>query len=79
MSESNHRVGGVAYFQPVLSSIPEDGHADDTAIPCKVMAVTYSAGKVHYDLALPNGEGGYYEVSPICRVDSYFVLRAPKE
>lgn len=76
MSASNHAVGDIAYFQPVLSRI--DGpNADDSAIPCKVMAVTFDPGKVLYDLAIPNGEGGFYEVYPLCRVDSYLVLKAP--
>lgn len=77
---SQHAIGDIAYFQPVLSRI--DGStmvADDTAIPCKVVRVSFDPGKVLYDLALPNGEGGYYENYPLRCVDSYFVQKAPKE
>lgn len=77
---SGHKVGDIAYFQPVLSRIDSlSGVADDTAIPCKIMAVSFTAGKVLYDLAIPDGEGGFYEVYPICRVDSFLVLKPPKE
>lgn len=77
--DSNHKVGGVAYFQPVLSKFDGSGIADDTAIPCLVVAVKFTGGKVLYDLALPNGEGYFYEAHPLCNVDSYFVLKAPQE
>lgn len=75
---SNHKIGDIAYFQPVLSRIDAaTGVADDTAIPCKVVGISFTTGKVLYDLAIPDGEGGFYEVFPLCRVDSFLVLKAP--
>lgn len=75
---STYAIGTVAYFQPVLARHDGSGFADDTAIPCKVVRVSFDPGKVLYDLALPNGEGGFYDVYPLRCVDSYFVLKAPQ-
>lgn len=75
---SRHQVGDVAYFQPSIKKA-DTKKADDSAIPCKVVAVKFNGAKVLYDLALPDGDGGFYDVLPLCGVDSYFVLRAPAE
>jgi hypothetical protein len=71
---SQHQVGDRAYFQPVIGKI--DGRtmlSDDSAIPVLVVGVAFDGGKVLYDIALPNGEGGFYEVHPLRGVDSYFM------
>ena len=73
-------MGDIVYFQPILARIDAaTGIADETAIPCKVMAITMDSGKVLYDLAVPDGEGGFYEPYPLCRVDSFFVQKPPKD
>ncbi len=78
--DSNHKVGEIAYFQPMLSRIDARTNiADETAIPCKVMGITFGSGKVLYDLAIPDGEGGFYEVFPLCRVDSFLVQKPPQD
>lgn len=79
MSEARHMIGTTVYFQPSILKIDGTGVADETAIPCKVVRVSFDPGKVLYDLALPNGEGGFYENYPLRCVDSYFVLLQPKE
>ncbi|ASD50367.1 hypothetical protein FDI24_gp088 [Acidovorax phage ACP17] len=45
------------------------------ALLCKVVAVKFDGPKVLYDLAVadPQSETGFYEVLPLCNVDSYFV------
>lgn len=78
-STPDKQIGSIAYFQPAILKIDGTGIADDSAIPCKVVRVSFDPGKVLYDLALPNGEGGFYENYPIRCVDSYFVLRAPAD
>ena len=71
---SQYQPGDRAYFQPVIGKI--DGRtmrSDDSAIPVKVVGVRFGGGKVLYDIALPDGDGGFYEVYPLCSVDSYFM------
>ena len=71
---SRYQVGEMAYFQPSIQRI--DGKSmtsDDSTIPVLVVGVKFLKGKVLYDVALPNGEGGFYEIHPICNVDSYFM------
>lgn len=76
---STHKIGDTAYFQPVLTKIDGTGIADDSAVPCKVVGVSFTRVKILYDLALQDEGGEFYESFPLCRVDSFFVLSAPKE
>lgn len=71
---SKYQPGERAYFQPCINKI--DGRtmlSDDSAIPVLVVGVHFGAGKVLYDIALPDGEGGFYDVLPLRSVDSYFM------
>jgi len=70
--------GDRAYFQPVISKI--DGRtqeSDDSSIPVLVEAVKFTSGKVLYDVALPDGDGGFYSAFPLREVDSYFLVKEP--
>lgn len=71
---SKFQPGERAYFQPQISRIDgRTGLSDDSAIPVQVVGVKFAEGKVLYDIALPDGEGGFYTVLPLCNVDSYFM------
>ena len=48
--------------------------AEPKTTPAKIVAVTFTDSKVLYDIALSNGDGTYYEVLPLMRVDSCLVL-----
>ena len=79
--ESTHSLGKVAYFQPVINKINWI-HGDakyeigESAIPVLIVAVHFTANKVLYDIALPDGGGGFYLARPLCNVDSYFIHSA---
>lgn len=73
---SNYSPNDRAYFQPVIRLI--DGKTmttDDTAIPVLIVGVRFIAGKIMYDIALPDGDGGFYTAIPIRDVDSYFIVK----
>lgn len=76
--QSNHGVGEIAYFQPMMTKIVwsfehQNYSIGVDAIPVRIVGVTFTPSKVLYDIALPDGDGGYYEARPLMRVDSYFV------
>lgn len=79
--ESKHKVGGRAFFQPVIARIDaRDNSSDETAIPVLIVGVSFTNyGKVLYDIALPDGEGGFYEVQPLRKVDSFFLVDQKEE
>lgn len=70
---SKIQLGRIAYFQPFIAKAGE-GQLDDTAVPCRVVGIQFLPGKILYDLALPDGEGSFYETFPLRGVDSYFVM-----
>lgn len=75
-TDSRFKVGERTAFQPCIRSIDfSDGTSDHTAIPCLVVGVCQAEGKVLYDIALPDGEGGFYMPYPLRSVDSVFLVR----
>lgn len=74
--EASHKVGDRAYFQPCIQKIDARTHqSDDSAIPVQVVGVSFTAGKVLYAIALPDGDGGFYDDYPLCGVDSFFIVK----
>ena len=84
-------IGEIAYFQPDLRKIKlardRDTQMtryllDDTATAVKIVGVSFTESKVYYDFVVPNGDGTFYNASPLRRVDSVMVLdksaREPK-
>jgi len=80
---TNFMPGDRAFFQPNLSKLewlPDEGRyiTDDSAIPVLVVGAKIDSMKVLYDVALPNHEGGFYTVYPLCNVDSLFIAARPE-
>lgn len=78
---SRFAVHALAYFQPDLTKIRADGTADATAIKCKIVGVTYTPGKVLYDIVVADSESktGFYEAHPMLHVDSFFIQASPDQ
>lgn len=79
--QSKHDIGEVAYFQPVISKIKWSSERQkyligESAIPVKIVGISFNGFKAMYDIALPNGDGSFYEVMPLMRVDSFFIHKA---
>lgn len=74
---SNLQIGDIAGFQPRLELINNSGIADEAAIVCKVVAVTFCEGKVLYDIALRDEKGFFCIAQPLQRVDSICMLKIP--
>ena len=66
--------GSEVIFQPNLALIDGRlGTCIQGGTRAKVVGVEFGLGKVYYDLALDDCEGGFYDAAPLRRVDSCFV------
>jgi hypothetical protein len=65
---STHALGDIVSFWPTCLT-----NSLQFGVHCKVVRISFDAGKVLYDLALPDDQGAFYDVYPIRLVDSYFV------
>lgn len=82
---SRFNPGDVVYFNAYTLAIAKFGVVQPFPsgnIVAKVLAAKFEAGKVLYDLALGDDDRHsastmYYEVYPICNVDSCFVSAIP--
>jgi len=64
---SAHQLGDVVSFNPVALA-----NCSPWTVKARVERISFDAGKVLYDLALED-DTGFYDVYPICNVDSIFV------
>lgn len=82
---SRFNPGDIVYFNAYTLAIAKHGAVQpfpSGSIVAKVVSVKFEAGKVLYDLALGDDDSNntstmYYEVYPICNVDSCFISAIP--
>ncbi len=76
--ESNYKIGDRRYFQPNLRLV--DARTNSTnpevATPCEIVAVTFTASKVYYDIEAIYVEMGSEYRLPIQRIPSDMIAEA---
>lgn len=75
---SGHQIGEVILFQPNVLKIDFRTNQSTDGVRAEIVGVNFKPGKITYDLAVANPDGGFYNDAPIRNVDSVMICAITK-